>query len=75
MGGTIPIQNATVHLFSVGTSGNGSTATQLAGTTTLSDGTFGFELFTCSPQNSIVYTSAVVGTPTGAPLNGPPELP
>jgi hypothetical protein len=69
MGGTVPIQNATVHLISVGTSGYGSTPTQLSGTTTLSDGTFSFGLFSCSPANTLVYISAVVGTPTGSGSN------
>jgi hypothetical protein len=69
MGGTVPIQNATVHLLSVGTSGYGSSPTLLSGTTTASDGTFSFGLFTCSPPNSIVYISAVVGSPTGSGSN------
>jgi sugar lactone lactonase YvrE len=69
MGGTVPIQNATVHLLSVGTTGYGSTPTQLSGTTTLADGTFSFGLFTCSPPNSLVYISAVHGTSTGSGVN------
>jgi hypothetical protein len=69
MGGTVPIQNATVHLFSVGTSGYGSAPTLLSGTTTLADGTFSFGLFTCSPANSLVYISAVHGTSTGSGVN------
>lgn len=69
MGGTVPIQNATVHLFSVGTTGYGSAPTLLSGTTTLADGTFSFGLFTCSPANALVYISAVHGTSTGSGVN------
>jgi len=64
-----PLQNATAHLLTVGTTGYGSSPTQLSGTSTLSNGTFGFSLFSCEPANEIVYVSVVIGTSTGTGNN------
>src|SRR5208282_4504636 len=64
-----PVQNATAHLFAVGDTGYGSSPTLLSGTSTLSNGTFGFSLFSCEPANEIVYVSIVIGTSTGTGNN------
>ena len=68
-GGTTPIQNATVQLYTVGTSGYGSSPTFLEGTTTDSSGNWSLNFFTCSPPNELVFVYAVHGSASGTGVN------
>jgi hypothetical protein len=68
-GGTTPIQNATVQLYTVGTSGYASSPTFLEGTTTDSTGNWSLNFFTCSPPNELVFVYAVHGSASGTGNN------
>jgi hypothetical protein len=79
MGGTSPVSGATVSFYAVGTSDDGVGATQLATTTSSSDGSFGVGPFTCpagNPQTYLLVTGGDAGAGTNSaigmtPLTGP----
>jgi hypothetical protein len=62
-GGSQVISSATVQLWTVGTTGYGSTASVLATTSTDGTGTFSFVGTTCSPTSELVYVTATNGNP------------
>jgi hypothetical protein len=83
-GGRQPVSNSTVTLWAAGNAGYGSAATQLAQTTTASDGTFSFgpgsgNTYSCPATNSttasqLVYVTAVGGQPTTGVTNSQAAL-
>jgi streptogramin lyase len=58
MTGNLPLTNATVRLWQVGTTGYGSSGTLAGGTTTNSSGQWTISSITCSPANIEVYVIA-----------------
>jgi O-glycosyl hydrolase len=69
-GGQQPVSLASVQLYAVGTTGDGSAAAPIAGasTTTASDGTFTFGSYTCPTPTTLVYLLSSGGNP-GLPGN------
>lgn len=62
-GGQQPVTGATVQLYAVGTTGDGSAATQLLSTTTDADGDFSLSGLTCPSPTTPVYYLATGGNP------------
>jgi hypothetical protein len=78
-GGQLPIYNATVTLWAAGNAGYGSTATQLASTNTLADGSFSFQTggvasYSCpgggsATESPYLYLTATGGQPLAGTTN------
>lgn len=78
-GGQIPIYNATVTLWAAGNTGYGSTATSLATTNTLANGSFSFQpggvaSYSCpssgsATESQYLYLTAVGGQPLAGTTN------
>jgi hypothetical protein len=66
-GGQSPITGATITLWAVGTTGDGSTATSLATTTTNANGAFTLPTYTCPGSDPYVYLTSTGGNPGLAP--------
>jgi trimeric autotransporter adhesin len=64
-GGQQPVSGATVQLYAVGTTGDGSAATPLFTSPVVSDGSgnFTFAAYTCPTPNTLVYIVATGGNP------------
>jgi hypothetical protein len=65
-GGQQPVTNATIQLYAVGTTGDGSAATPLLSPPVVTDGNGGFNLhgaYTCPSPSSLVYIVASGGNP------------
>ncbi len=64
-GGQQPVTGATVQLYAVGTTGDGSAATPLFSSPVTSDssGNFTFAAYTCPTPNTLVYIVATGGNP------------
>jgi hypothetical protein len=76
-GGQSPVTNATIQLYAVGTTGDGSAATPLLKSTVMSDGSGNFSitnLFTCPAGNPLVYLTATGGNPGLTPGTNNPNL-
>jgi hypothetical protein len=69
-GGQQPLSGATIQLYAVGTTGDGSASTPLLSPAPVSDANGGFNLtgrFTCPSPSSLVYLLATGGNPGLAP--------
>ena len=69
-GGQQPVSGATIQLYTVGTSGDGSAATQILTTTVKTGSDGGFELggtYTCPSATALVYIVATGGNPGLSP--------
>src|SRR5271170_713686 len=69
-GGQQPVSGATVQLYAVGTTGDGSVATPLLSPATTTDSNGGFNIsgsYTCPSSSSLVYIVASGGNPGLAP--------
>jgi trimeric autotransporter adhesin len=73
-GGQQPVTGATVQLYAVGTTGDGSAATQLLSTTTDADGDFSLTGLTCPSPTAPVYYLATGGNPGLSPGTNNPNL-
>jgi len=70
MGGEVPITGATIQLYAVGATGDGSASTPLlTGTAVKTDssGNFSLPTFTCPTPDTLVYLTATGGNPGLAP--------
>ena len=71
-GGQQPISGATIQLYAVGTSGDGSASTPLLTAPVASDanGNFGItSLYTCPSSSTLVYLTATGGSPGSGTTN------
>ncbi|HEV2645607.1 MAG TPA: choice-of-anchor D domain-containing protein [Acidobacteriaceae bacterium] len=72
-GGLLPVTGATIQLYAVGTTGDGSPATPLLSTATVTDASGYFDLtglYTCPAGNPLIYVVATGGNP-GVSANNP----